>query len=118
MDLVRKSNSEESELISLGELLRFCEKERVIPSSTTVWAKAVACRGASILGHAQNPRGCSRAKAWVEKLRTDVQNSRPERAFIIISVAAFDWNCSQNITQRFTLEGLQLLKARGHVEDL
>jgi hypothetical protein len=54
------------------------------------------------------------AKAW---LRTDEQNSRPERAFII-SVAAFDWNCPQHITQRFTLEELQILKARGHLEDL
>jgi hypothetical protein len=86
------------------------------------WQKAIdlGCRHPN-----QPPRRTGRISARTQyghplkqqkKLRTDEQNSRPERAFII-SVAAFDWNCPQHIMQRVTLEELQILKARGHLED-
>ena len=74
-------------------------------------------RRLKILGHVQVYEGDSEAKKWIDRLKTDERNSRPERAYVI-RVAAFDWNCPQHITQRFTLEELQILKAHGHLEGL
>jgi uncharacterized protein len=74
-------------------------------------------RRLKILGHTQVFEGDTLAKEWIEKLRTTEKNSRPERAFII-SIAAFDWNCPQHITQRFTVEELQMLRAQGDLDDL
>jgi len=39
--------------------------------------------------------------AFAEKLMTRGYKGKPERAFIL-HLEAFDWNCSQHITQRFT----------------
>ena len=74
-------------------------------------------RRLKILGHVQVYEGDSDAKEWIDRLKTDERNSRPERAYVI-RVAAFDWNCPQHITQRFTIEELQMLKAQGSLDDL
>jgi predicted pyridoxine 5'-phosphate oxidase superfamily flavin-nucleotide-binding protein len=74
-------------------------------------------RRLKILGHVQVYEGDSEAKKWIDRLKTDELNSRPERAYVI-RVAAFDWNCPQHITQRFTIEELQMLKAQGSLDDL
>jgi predicted pyridoxine 5'-phosphate oxidase superfamily flavin-nucleotide-binding protein len=74
-------------------------------------------RRLKILGHVQVYEGDSEAKKWIDRLKTDERNSRPERAYVI-RVAAFDWNCPQHITQRFTIEELQILKAQGSLDDL
>ena len=74
-------------------------------------------RRLKILGHVQVYEGDSEAKKWIDRLKTDERNSRPERAYVI-RVAAFDWNCPQHITQRFTIEELQMLKALGSLDDL
>ena len=74
-------------------------------------------RRLKILGHVQVYEGDSEAKKWIDRLKTDERNSRPERAYVI-RVAAFDWNCPQHITQRFTIEELQMLKAQGSLDDL
>jgi predicted pyridoxine 5'-phosphate oxidase superfamily flavin-nucleotide-binding protein len=74
-------------------------------------------RRLKILGHVQVYEGDSEAKKWIDRLKTDERNSRPERAYVI-RVAAFDWNCPQHITQRFTIEELQMLKAQGSRDDL
>src|ERR1700748_2935573 len=74
-------------------------------------------RRLKILGHVQVYEGDSEAKKWIDRLKTDERNSRPERAYVI-RVSAFDWNCPQHITQRFTIEELQMLKAQGSLNDL
>jgi uncharacterized protein len=74
-------------------------------------------RRLKILGHVQVYEGDSEAKKWIDRLKTDERNSGPERAYVI-RVAAFDWNCPQHITQRFTIEELQMLKAQGSLDDL
>jgi len=74
-------------------------------------------RRLKILGHVQVHEGDSEAKKWIDRLKTDERNSGPERAYVI-RVAAFDWNCPQHITQRFTIEELQMLKAQGSLDDL
>jgi predicted pyridoxine 5'-phosphate oxidase superfamily flavin-nucleotide-binding protein len=55
-----------------------------------------------ILGHVQIFEG-SDAKDWIEKLRDPGDATPIERVFII-HVDAFDWNCQQHITPRFTEE--------------
>jgi uncharacterized protein len=47
----------------------------------------------------------SEAPDWKKNLKLP-ERGRPERV-IIFHVAAFDWNCPQNIPQRWTLEELQ-----------
>lgn len=42
----------------------------------------------------------------VERLSDPNYRAQPERA-VVITVAGFDWNCSQHIAQRFTLEELE-----------
>ena len=74
-------------------------------------------RRLKILGHVQVYEGDSEANKWIDRLKTDERNSRPGRAYVI-RVAAFDWNCPQHITQRFTIEELQMLKAQGSLDDL
>jgi hypothetical protein len=62
-------------------------------------------RRLEILNHTQVFDGNTLAREWIEKVRTNKENSRFQRAFVI-SVVAFDWNCPQHITQRFTAEEL------------
>jgi predicted pyridoxine 5'-phosphate oxidase superfamily flavin-nucleotide-binding protein len=61
-----------------------------------------------ILGRAEFLEGTAEAAAMIETLRVPGEKVPPERA-IIIHVEAFDWNCQQHITPRYSLEEL------GHV---
>jgi predicted pyridoxine 5'-phosphate oxidase superfamily flavin-nucleotide-binding protein len=58
-----------------------------------------------ILGRAQLFEGAD-AGEWIEKLR-DPDNATPIERVFIIHVAAFDWNCQQHITRRFTEEQIR-----------
>ena len=58
-----------------------------------------------ILGHVKIFEG-SEAGEWIEKLRDPADASPIERVFII-HVNAFDWNCQQHITRRFTDEQIR-----------
>jgi predicted pyridoxine 5'-phosphate oxidase superfamily flavin-nucleotide-binding protein len=53
-----------------------------------------------ILGRAEILEGAS-AREWIERLRTPDYKAVIERVFVI-HVEAFDWNCPQHITPRFT----------------
>src|SRR5580704_12979934 len=46
------------------------------------------------------------AKEWVEKVRDPIYDAVVERVFVI-HVEAFDWNCQQHITPRFTAEQIR-----------
>ena len=59
-----------------------------------------------ILGRVEVHEDDSEAPALVESLRTAEKFAVVERA-ILIHVEAFDWNCPQHITPRYTLEELQ-----------
>jgi predicted pyridoxine 5'-phosphate oxidase superfamily flavin-nucleotide-binding protein len=53
-----------------------------------------------ILGRAEVLEGGA-ARTWIEKTREPGYDATVERAFVI-HVEAFDWNCPQHITPRFT----------------
>jgi predicted pyridoxine 5'-phosphate oxidase superfamily flavin-nucleotide-binding protein len=58
-----------------------------------------------ILGRTEILEGDA-AKGWVEKLREPGYKAMIERVYVI-RVEAFDWNCPQHITPRFTAEQIQ-----------
>jgi hypothetical protein len=58
-----------------------------------------------ILGRADIVEG-EKAQKWIERLREPALKAPIERAFVI-HVEAFDWNCQQYITPRFTAEEIQ-----------
>jgi len=58
-----------------------------------------------ILGHAKVREGDPEARKLIETLRVPEEKSPAERA-ILIHIAAFDWNCPQHITPRYTEEEL------------
>src|SRR4051812_1131065 len=64
-----------------------------------------------ILGHAHT----SDDPELLEKLTDPNYPGRPERA-IVIRVEAYDWNCQQHITPRFSADELQPLRLR--IEEL
>lgn len=51
----------------------------------------------------------------IERLHDAGYRARPERA-VIITIAAFDWNCPQHIPQRMTVEELRPVLAPLHEE--
>ena len=53
-----------------------------------------------ILGHAQIFEG-EKAKEWIERLRDPGYPAVVERVFVI-RIEAFDWNCQQHITPRYS----------------
>ena len=53
-----------------------------------------------ILGRAQTLEG-ERAKEWLDRVRDPGYKATIERVFVI-RVEAFDWNCQQHITPRYT----------------
>jgi uncharacterized protein len=59
-----------------------------------------------ILGRATIHEGDTTASDLLEKLRVPGEKSVAERV-VIIHVEAFDWNCSQHITPRYTEEELR-----------
>ena len=58
-----------------------------------------------IRGTAQIFEG-EQAREWMDRLREPSYKASVERAFVI-RVEAFDWNCPQHITPRFTAEQIQ-----------
>jgi len=58
-----------------------------------------------ILGHAELIEG-EKAKEWIAKVADPDYKATIERVFVI-RVEAFDWNCPQHITPRFTEEEIQ-----------
>jgi predicted pyridoxine 5'-phosphate oxidase superfamily flavin-nucleotide-binding protein len=56
-----------------------------------------------ILGRARVYEGDAEAEAQIEKLRVPEEQTPAERA-ILIHLEAFDWNCQQHITPRYTQE--------------
>lgn len=58
-----------------------------------------------ILGRAQIFEGDT-AKVWVARLRDQSYKATVERAYVI-KVEAFDWNCQQHISPRFTTEQIR-----------
>jgi predicted pyridoxine 5'-phosphate oxidase superfamily flavin-nucleotide-binding protein len=63
-----------------------------------------------ILGRTKILEGNEEAKELLAKLRTSERNALPERAFVI-HIEAFDWNCPQHITPRFTEEEVRHILA-------
>jgi predicted pyridoxine 5'-phosphate oxidase superfamily flavin-nucleotide-binding protein len=47
-----------------------------------------------------------RAQAWIERVRVPEYEAVIERVYVM-KVEAFDWNCRQHITPRFTAEQIQ-----------
>jgi uncharacterized protein len=58
-----------------------------------------------ILGHAEILEG-EPAREWIERVRDPNERTPIERVFVI-HVEAFDWNCPQHITPRYTAEEIQ-----------
>jgi uncharacterized protein len=58
-----------------------------------------------ILGHAKVHEGDAEARRLVESLQVTGEKTPAERA-VLIHVEAFDWNCPQHITPRYTEEEL------------
>jgi predicted pyridoxine 5'-phosphate oxidase superfamily flavin-nucleotide-binding protein len=58
-----------------------------------------------ILGRVKIHEGDAEARKLVEELRVPEEKSPAERA-LVIHVEAFDWNCPQHITPRYTEEEL------------
>ena len=58
-----------------------------------------------ILGRAEVFEG-EAARGWIERLGDPEYKAVVERAYVI-TVEAFDWNCPQHITPRFTAEQIQ-----------
>jgi predicted pyridoxine 5'-phosphate oxidase superfamily flavin-nucleotide-binding protein len=58
-----------------------------------------------ILGRAEIVEG-ERAKEWIERLRERGYQAVIERAYVI-KLEAFDWNCQQHITPRYTEEEIR-----------
>jgi uncharacterized protein len=58
-----------------------------------------------ILGRVKVHENDAEAAALLEKLRVPREKTPAERA-MVIHVEAFDWNCPQHITPRYTVEEL------------
>jgi hypothetical protein len=59
-----------------------------------------------ILGHAEVHEGDAEALKLMETLRVEGEKTPAERT-VLIHVEAFDWNCPQHITPRYTQEELK-----------
>lgn len=64
-----------------------------------IWGRA------TLIDQGENPE-------LITQLHNESYRARPERA-VVISVAAFDWNCPQHIPQRYTLDEFQQFSATG-----
>ncbi len=65
-------------------------------------------RRLKILGRATIHEGDAPALQWIEQLRVPEEKTPAERA-VLIKIEAFDWNCPQHITPRYTQEELATL---------
>jgi len=66
-----------------------------------------------IIGHVKIAEGAE-MKEWIEKTHDPDYDAVVERVFVI-QVEAFDWNCQQHITPRFTEE--QIRNALAPIEE-
>lgn len=64
-----------------------------------------------LLGHASIYEGSAEADRWLARLVDPAESAPAERA-VVIAVEAFDWNCQQHITPRYTQEQLLPLRER------
>jgi predicted pyridoxine 5'-phosphate oxidase superfamily flavin-nucleotide-binding protein len=58
-----------------------------------------------ILGRIETLEG-EKAEGWLDKVRMPAEKTPVERVFVI-HVDAYDWNCPQHITPRYTVEELR-----------
>jgi predicted pyridoxine 5'-phosphate oxidase superfamily flavin-nucleotide-binding protein len=58
-----------------------------------------------ILGHVEIFEG-EKAKDWLDRVRMPKEKTGIERVFVI-HVEAYDWNCPQHITPRYTVEEIR-----------
>src|SRR5271156_4051251 len=58
-----------------------------------------------ILGHIEILEG-EKAEGWLDKVRMRGEKTPIERVFVI-HVEAYDWNCPQHITPRYSAEDLR-----------
>jgi len=72
----------------------------------------VGQRRLKILGRVKVVESTDEAAKLIAELNIPERHSVPERA-MTIQVEAFDWNCPQHITRRFTLEEISALQAMG-----
>ena len=72
-----------------------------------------------ILGRAKVHEGDAEAQQLIDNLRVTTEKTPAERA-VLIHVEAFDWNCQQHITPRYTQEELAeiLVPIRRRMETL
>jgi predicted pyridoxine 5'-phosphate oxidase superfamily flavin-nucleotide-binding protein len=61
-----------------------------------------------ILGHAEVHEDDTEARKLMETLRVEGEKTPAERA-VLVHIEAFDWNCPQHITPRYTREELEPL---------
>jgi hypothetical protein len=54
-----------------------------------------------VLGRAEIHEGDAEAERLIESMRVPEEKTPPERA-VVIHVEAFDWNCQQHITPRYS----------------
>jgi uncharacterized protein len=72
-----------------------------------------------IMGRAEVHEGDAVARELIEKLRVKTEKTPAERT-VVIHVEAFDWNCQQHITPRYTEEEMaeMLAPMRRRMEEL
>jgi uncharacterized protein len=58
-----------------------------------------------ILGHVEIFEG-EKAEGWLDRVRMPAEKTGIERVFVI-HVEAYDWNCPQHITPRYTVEEIR-----------
>jgi predicted pyridoxine 5'-phosphate oxidase superfamily flavin-nucleotide-binding protein len=58
-----------------------------------------------ILGHARALEGTA-AQEWLDRVKGKTQSAHVERVFVI-TIEAFDWNCPQHITPRYTEQEIE-----------
>ena len=58
-----------------------------------------------ILGHVEILEG-EKAEGWLDRVRMPEEKTAIERVFVI-HVEAYDWNCPQHITPRYTVEEIR-----------
>ena len=63
-----------------------------------------------ILGHATIHEDTPQATEWITRLRVPQEKTPAERA-VLIRIEAFDWNCQQHITARYSEEELAAMLA-------
>ena len=98
----RLSGANKSEPLASGF---FCASAPSIEGEATTLALLGWGTRLKTLGRVQVHENDAEAAALLEKLRVPGEKTPAERA-MVIHVEAFDWNCPQHITPRYTVEEL------------